>query len=72
MTAPAPGEYAPAFAGYAAKAQSVTDPVEALTTQLDEVLAMFHMEPMTAYVDSSSDIFAICRFTRKCEEDLRI
>ena len=41
MTAPAPGEYAPAFAGYAAKAQSVSDPIEALTVQLEQVLAMF-------------------------------
>lgn len=37
--APEPNEYKPAFGGYIAKAQSVTDPVDSLERQLDEVLA---------------------------------
>ncbi len=46
MTAPTPAEYGLAFAGYAAIAQSVISPVDALTRQLDEALALFR--PLTA------------------------
>ena len=37
---PEPGEYAPFFAGYVAKVQSCTDPVEKLDQQLAEVVSL--------------------------------
>ena len=37
---PGPGEYGPFFAGYVAKAQSCTDPLEKLDQQLTEVLSV--------------------------------
>jgi uncharacterized damage-inducible protein DinB len=37
---PEPNEYAPFFAGYVAKADGVTDPIEALETQLNEAIGL--------------------------------
>lgn len=38
---PQPNEYAPFFAGYIGKAQSVEDPIAALELQLDDCLTLF-------------------------------
>jgi hypothetical protein len=43
---PEPNEYAAFFAGYMAKAQSVTDPIEALEAQLNEMLLL--LKPLDA------------------------
>jgi uncharacterized damage-inducible protein DinB len=43
---PEPNEYAAFFAGYIAKAESVSDPIDALEEQLDEVLAL--LKPLDA------------------------
>jgi hypothetical protein len=46
MNAPSPGEYGSAFAGYVIKANSVTDPVAALASQLDELHTL--LRPLNA------------------------
>src|SRR5450432_1834233 len=43
---PQPNEYAPFFAGYISKAQSVDDPIAALELQLDDLLTL--LRPLNA------------------------
>lgn len=42
---PEPNEYAPFFAGYMAKTESITNPAASLETQLNEFLTLLHAIP---------------------------